>query len=74
MKTLAKLDHLNLDADTKTQVSDLIQTLLNQAQEEIKANELKIQALMMELAYLRRIRFGKKSESLSKRNYSPHIS
>ena len=50
METLAKLDHLNLDTDTKTQVADLVQKLLNQAQEEIKANELKIQALTMELA------------------------
>ncbi len=68
METLAKLDHLNLDLDTKTQVADLIQTLLGeakQAQEEVKTQALKIQALTMELAHLSRIRFGKKSESLS---------
>lgn len=68
MKTLAQLDHLNLDADTKTQVTDLVQILLNeakQAQKEVKTQALKIQALTMELAYLRRIQFGKKSESLS---------
>jgi len=67
MKMLDELDQLNLDPDTKTQVTDLVQTLLNeakQAQEEVKTQALKIQALTMELAYLRRIRFGKKSESL----------
>ena len=68
MKTLAQLDRLNLDLDTKTQVADLVRTLINeakQAQEEVKTQALKIQALTMELAYLRRIQFGKKSESLS---------
>ena len=64
---LDELYQLNLDSDTKTQVADLVQALLNeakQAQEEVKTQSLKIQALTMELAYLRRIRFGKKSESL----------
>ena len=61
MKTLAKLDQLNLDTDTKRQV----QLLFEQSQKEIHSQQLKIQALTMELAYLRRIRFGKKSESLS---------
>jgi len=68
MKSLAQLDHLNLDADTKTQVAGIVQTLLDQAQQaqqEIRAQELRIQALTMELAHLRRIRFGKKNESLS---------
>lgn len=68
MKTLAQLDRLNLDTDTRTQVADLVQSLLNeakQAQEEVKTQALKIQALTMELAYLRRVQFGKKSESLS---------
>ena len=54
MKTLAKLDQLNLDPDTKTQVTDLVQTLLNeakQAQEEIETKGLKIQALTIELAH-----------------------
>jgi len=73
METFAKLDHLNLDSDTKTQVTDLVQTLLNeakQAQEEVKTQALKIQALTIELAYLRRIRFGKKSESLASKQLS----
>jgi transposase len=65
MKTLAQLDQLNLDADTKIQVTDLVQMLLEQSQKEVHSQALKIQALTMELAYLRRIRFGKKSESLS---------
>ncbi len=61
MEALAQLDQLNLDADTKMRV----QMLLEQSQREIHSQQLKIQALTMELAYLRRIRFGKKSESLS---------
>jgi transposase len=65
MKSLAQLDQLNLDTDTKIQVCGIVQTLLDQAQQEIRAQELKIQALTMELAHLRRIRFGKKSESLT---------
>lgn len=73
MKPLAKLDQLNLDADTKAQVTGIVQTLLDQAeqtQQEIRAQALKIQALTMELAHLRRIRFGKKSESLSTKQLS----
>ena len=61
MNALAKLDQLNLDADTKIQ----IQMLFEQSQKEIHSQQLKIQALTMELAYLRRNLFGKKSESLS---------
>ena len=73
MKTLAQLDQLNLDADTRMQVTDLVQKLLDEAkqtQEEVKTQALKIQALTMELAYLRRIQFGKKSESLSSKQLS----
>lgn len=61
MNVLAKLDQLNLDADTRMQV----QMLFEQSQKEIHSQQLKIQALTMELAYLRRNLFGKKSESLS---------
>lgn len=39
--------------------------LLEQSQKEVRFQQLKIQALTIELAYLRRIQFGKKSESLS---------
>ncbi|MDP1559655.1 MAG: transposase, partial [Nitrosomonas sp.] len=55
----------DVDADTKTQVTGLVQMLLEQSQKEIHFQQLKIQALTMELAYLRRVQFGKKSESLS---------
>ncbi|MDP3662849.1 MAG: IS66 family transposase zinc-finger binding domain-containing protein, partial [Nitrosomonas sp.] len=69
MKTHAKqsieLDHLNLAPETKTEVSDLIQSLLTQAQNELKLLEGKNQALTLELAHLRRIRYGAKSEALS---------
>jgi hypothetical protein len=70
MKSFASLDQLNLDAATKAQVVDVVQTLLDQAQQEIHAQGLKIQALTMELAHLRRIRFGKKNESLSSKQLS----
>ena len=70
MKTLAQLDQLNLDADTKMQVTDLVQMLLEQSQKEVRSQQLKIQVLTMELAYLRRIQFGKKSESLSSKQLS----
>jgi len=65
MKPLPQLDQLNLDAHTKQQVTGIVQALLDQAQQAIRAQELKIQALTMELAHLRRIQFGKKNESLS---------
>lgn len=65
MKTHAKqsieLDHLNLAPVVKTEVSNLIQALQN----ELKLLEAKNQALMLELAHLRRIRYGVKSEALS---------
>jgi len=61
MKTLAQL---NLDADTRMQV----QMLLEQSQKEIHSQQLRIQALTMELTYLRRIQFGKRSESLSSKH------
>lgn len=70
MKSLAQLDKFNLDANTKQQVTGIVQTLLEQAEQEIHAQALKIQALTMELAHLRRIRFGKKNESLSPKQLS----
>ena len=45
------LDHLNLASEVKTEVSNLIQSLLAQAQNEIKLLEAKNQALMLELAH-----------------------
>ena len=72
MKILDQLDDLNLDAAAKTQVAVLIHALLDQAQNEakkyetdIQAKDLKIQALILELAHLRRIRYGVKNETLS---------
>jgi hypothetical protein len=65
MKTLIQLDELNLDSAAKTQVAALVQSLLDQAKKEtekyyeadIQAKDLKIQALILELAHLRRIRY-----------------
>ena len=68
MKSLAELDHLNLDPTAKSQVAALIQSLLDQTERDaalIKAKDFKIEALTHEVAYYRRIRFGVKSESLS---------
>lgn len=69
MKTHAKqsieLDHLNLTPEAKTEVSNLIQSLLTQVQNELKLLKGKNQALTLELAHLRRIRYGAKSEALS---------
>ena len=74
MKTHAKqsieLDHLNLTPEAKTEVSNLIQSLLTQAQNELKLLEGKNQALTLELAHLRRIRYGAKSEALSRSQLS----
>ena len=49
-KQSIELDHLNLTPETKTEVSNLIQSLLAQAQSERKQLEAKNQALMLELA------------------------
>ena len=72
MKILDQLDELNLDAAAKTQVAALVQALLDQVKMEaekceldIQAKDLKIQALILELAHLRRFRYGVKSEALS---------
>lgn len=68
MNPLAQLDQLNLDSAAKSQVVALFQTLLDQAAhdaETIQAKDLKIQALTHELAHIRRIRYGVKSEALS---------
>jgi len=68
MNPLAELDNLDLDPVAKSQVAMMIQTLLDQAGRDaktIQAKDLKIEALTHELAQLRRIRFGVKSETLS---------
>src|SRR5450631_4596399 len=75
MKILDQLDDLNLDSAAKTQVSALVQALLDQVKMDaqtiqaknidIQAKDLKIQALILELAHLRRLRYGVKNEALS---------
>ncbi len=68
MKILDQLDKLNLDSAAKTQVAALVQSLLEQVKkdaETLQAKDLKIQALILELAHLRRLRYGVKSEALS---------
>jgi hypothetical protein len=72
MKILGQLDELNLDSAAKTQVAALVQALLDQVKKEaekyktdIQAKDLKIQALILELAHLRRLRYGVKNEALS---------
>ena len=74
MKQLAELAQLNLDPVARAQVEGMIQSLLEQVEQDakllqIKDNELqqkdfKIQALTLELAHIRRLRYGVKSESL----------
>jgi hypothetical protein len=75
MKILGQLDNLNLDAAAKTQVTALLQALLDQVKKDaetiqantidIQSKDLKIQALILELAHLRRLRYGVKNEALS---------
>lgn len=76
MNPLARLDQLNLDPSTKSQVAMVVQSLLDQAAERhladlkakdaaIQVKDFKIEALAHELAYYRRIRFSVKSEALS---------
>ena len=72
MKIRDQLDKLNLDAAAKIQVAALVQALLDQVKKEaekyemdIQAKDLKIQALILELAHLRRFRYGVKNEALS---------
>ena len=65
MNLAARLDPLNLDPTVKSAVEKAVAVLLDQAQKELQAKDIKIQALTMELAYLRRIRYGAKSEALS---------
>ena len=68
MNPLAELDDLDLNPAAKTQMAAMIQALLDQVASDaktIQAKDFKIEALTHELAHLRRIRFGVKSEKLS---------
>jgi len=75
----AELARLNTAPDTPEWVIGAVRNLLDQAQKEVAealqqitrrdtelhAAQTKIQALTLELAHLRRMRFGARSESLS---------
>lgn len=75
MNPLAKLEQLNLEPTAKNAVAALIQSLIEQAEQDAKiiqakdavinAKDIKIGALTHELAYYRRIRFSTKSEALA---------
>jgi transposase len=75
MNSFAKLDQLDLEPATKTEVAALIQSLVEQAERDAKiiqakdavinAKDVKIAALTYELAYYKRIRFSTKSEALA---------
>ncbi len=68
MKTIADLDTLSIDVAAKTQIAALLQSLFDQVDYKdaiIKARDSKIEALTFELAYLKRMRYGVKSEALS---------
>jgi transposase len=61
MNLIAEIAHSNLDQDVIARLSSAVSSLQNQ----LKNAELKIQALTLELAHHKRIRFGVKNETLS---------
>src|SRR5664279_6146627 len=68
MKSHIELDQFDLESASKQQVAEVVQGLLEQVKKaaaEIQSKDEKIQALTYELAYLRRIRYGVKSETFS---------
>ncbi len=68
MDLTTELARFNPDPALRDWVADTVGQLLDQAQRDaraLKAAELKIQALVLELAYRRRMQFGNKSEQLS---------
>ncbi len=68
MNVLAKLDQLDLHTATQAEMAAVIQSLIAQVQHDakaIQAKDIKIEALTHELAHIRRIRYGVKSETLS---------
>ena len=68
MNPWAELDQFNLEPVAKSQVAELIQSLLDQQARDaklIQAKDVKITALTHELAYYKRIRFSTKSEALA---------
>lgn len=68
MNLQAELERFNPEPALQTWVSGTLDQLLDKARQDaatIKAANLKIQALTLELAHHRRIRFGNKSEAFS---------
>jgi hypothetical protein len=68
MKSLLELEQFDLESASQQQVAALVQALLEQVKKaaaELQSKDEKIQALTYELAYLRRIRYGVKSETFS---------
>ncbi len=75
MKSVAELEHLNLDPAAQSQIAAMLQALLDQVEGDsallqtkdalIKAKDFKIEALTYEIAHLRRMRYGVKSETLA---------
>jgi len=75
MKSALELEQFDLESASTQQVAEVFQALLEQVkkdavllqskQAEIDSKDDKIQALIYELAYLRRIRYGVKSETFS---------
>ncbi len=64
----AELDRLSTTPELPEWIAGTVQKLLDQARQDattIKAANLKIQALTLELAHHRRLRFGHKNEALS---------
>ena len=68
MKSVAELEHLNLDPAAQSQIAAMLQALMDQVERDsalIKAKDFKIEALTYEIAHLRRMRYGVKSEALA---------
>jgi len=68
MKSALELDQFDLESASTQQVAEVIQALREQVKKaaaELQSKDEKIQALTYELAYLRRIRYGVKSETFS---------
>jgi hypothetical protein len=68
MKSLSQFEQIDLESASKTQMADMVRALLKRANkdaQDIQRKEDKIQALTYELSYLRRIRYGAKTEAFS---------
>ncbi len=63
-----KIAHFDLAPDAREWVSQLLDTLA-QSTQETRLAKLKIDALVLELAHLRRMRFGQSSEAIAAAHY-----